>query len=104
MKTLQVLLTLFIVGFSSFNLVISRTLSTEDDLFLANVEALANEEGIGSGNYDVSEQYSDYYMNGVLYKQSKVVKCYEGGSYACMEGNYYRYKNDNGEWSAWTPA
>lgn len=74
------------------------------DLTLANIEALANNEGDGTGSYDVLEDKTDHFMNGELYKQSKVVNCHTGGSKACSSGKYYRLKKSDGSWDKWIPA
>lgn len=74
-------------------------------LALANVEALAeSEDDIVQGGYDVMEQTTDYKYNGKLYRQSKVVECYEGGEHRCKSGKYHRYLKDDGTWSEWIPA
>lgn len=76
------------------------------DITIANIEALASGEdsGSGSGIYDILQDESNHYYNGELYKQSKVVNCYEGGSKACSSDKYYRLKNSDGTWGNWIPA
>ncbi|MDH6344306.1 hypothetical protein M2480_002791 [Parabacteroides sp. PFB2-12] len=72
------------------------------ELGLANIEALARGEGDGAYNED--KVTSNYYENGVLYKQSIVVDCSEGGSSACSAGKYYRHINSDRSWGDWIPA
>lgn len=74
------------------------------DLAMDNIDAIANGESTETGPYDIEEQITDHYYNGSLYRQSKVIKYYAGGSYACSSGNYYRYKQNNGLWSEWIPV
>ena len=90
-------------GINVFNAQKSEPLS---DIALANVEALADGEGVGTepGFYDIEEQRTDHYYNDTLYKQSKVVRCHLGGKYACSEGNFYRQVLSDGTWGEWIPA
>lgn len=97
----------FVAAFAlmaGYSVYTSQQEKTMSDLALANVEALASGEETRPGSYDIEEQITDHYYNGSLYKQSKVVNCHVGGSFACSSGNYYRYKQDNGLWAEWIPA
>lgn len=101
MKIFKSVFVLSIVVGGIFGVYTNHVNSQVSDLLLENVEALANGEESQPGNYNVYTQYTDYTMNGVVYKQTKVVNCEVGGSFACSGGNFYRYKKDNGEWDEW---
>lgn len=75
------------------------------DIAMANVEALAENEGgeLSPGPYDIMEDITEHFFNEKLYKKSKIVRCYPGGSYACQEGKYYKFLMDSGVWSDWIP-
>ena len=92
MKIFKSVFVLSIVVGGIFGVYTNHVNSQVSDLLLENVEALANGEESQPGNYNVYTQYTDYTMNGVVYKQTKVVNCEVGGSFACSGGNFYRYK------------
>ena len=95
-----------IVAVSGINVFNAQKPEVLSDVAMENVEALADNEGseLEPGPYDIKEECTNHCYNGELYKQSKVVRCYPGGNYACKEGDFYRYKMDNGQWSSWIPA
>lgn len=101
---------LIIIGVSIFfamvavNINLSQNKVVLSELVLENIMALASDEATEPGNYYIDKQETDYTRDGVVYKQTKVVSCTDGGSSACSSGKYYRYKKDNGEWEGWRPA
>ncbi|GHT51479.1 hypothetical protein FACS189440_20560 [Bacteroidia bacterium] len=70
-------------------------------MMLANVEALAQGESNNQG-WDEDKQESEHYMNGNLYKKSKIVNCYAGGPNSqCTSGCFYQVKNSDESWTSW---
>jgi hypothetical protein len=58
-------------------------------------------EGSPQTGWTEETQSTNYKIDGVLYKQSEIVKCYEGGSSAaCSESCKYRIIQNN-DWSDW---
>lgn len=104
MKIIKILFVATFTLVAAFSMCSTQQNAEMSDLAKANIEALASGEETRPGSYDIEEQITDHYYNGSLYKQSKVVNCHVGGSFACSSGNYYRYKQDNGLWAEWIPA
>ena len=101
---MKVALVAAVAAMAGYGVYANQTKEMMSDVMLENVEALAEREESGTGNYDIDEQVTQHSYNGEVYKESKVINCYEGGSFDCTSGKYYRYKNDSGEWGEWTPA
>lgn len=82
------------------------------DLALRNVLALADVENPDKGEgdweplgYDKKETISQIFYNDKLHKETSSIECYEDGpTESCTPGHYFRYKEDNGNWSDWTPV
>jgi hypothetical protein len=91
-------------AFSMFNVGLNSQ-NEFSAIYKANVEALSSEIWSDcSGPYTVMSADTNYYVNGFMYKQSTIVDCDEGGSYSCIEGSYYRLRNEDGTWANWTPC
>ncbi|MDR1224185.1 MAG: hypothetical protein LBL07_15095 [Tannerella sp.] len=60
-----------------------------------------SDEDFPQTGWTKKEEKTNHYMDGVLYKQSKIVRCFEGGiSVACSESCKYRIRQNN-DWSDW---
>ena len=71
---------------------------------MANVEALADNEGLKPGIYNVYDEVTTFSVDGNPYKKTIVRDCEEGGQHECRSGNYYCYLKNDGQWSEWIPA
>lgn len=94
----------FIITIILLNIYGNRNTRNYADIILTNIDALANDEVSGTGQYTVLSDTTKSYEDGVLYKESVVRNCLQGGSYSCTSGNSYRHKNSDGTWGEWTPA
>ena len=66
---------------------------------MANIEALANGE-LRPGIYDILEEITTFAVDGIPYKETRIINCVLGGQYDCQAGNYWRHWT-NGGWSDW---
>lgn len=85
-----------VAGINVFNAKRAEVLS---DVAIANIEALANGE-LRPGIYDILEEITTFAVDGVPYKETRIINCVLGGQYDCQAGNYWRHWT-NGGWSDW---
>ena len=103
-KFVKVVFIAAIVLMGGVNFVNTQSVVKLSDVAMDNVEALADNEGLKPGNYDVYDEVTTFSVDGNPYKKTIVRNCEDGGKYECREGNYYCYKKDSGEWSEWIPS
>ena len=75
-------------------------------LALSNLEALANGEVFDPNKWTELKDETNSYANGVLYKQSVIIDCMQGGTKSsCSKSCKYRVvKDDQGNWTDWMPC
>ena len=98
-RIISILTVVAVVLFAGYNVYKAQQREVLSDIAMENVEALAEGE-LASGIYDILEQRTTFAIDGVPYKETRVVNCEMGGEYACQAGNYWRHKI-NGVWSEW---
>lgn len=89
---------------SAYGVCISQNGRKVSDVTLMNVVALADNEELKPGNYNIYDEVTTFSVDGSAYKKTKIRRCEEGGQYECKEGNYYCYLKEDGQWSEWIPA
>lgn len=97
-----VLMALMVV--SAYGVFVSQDVEKMSDVTLMNLEALADNEELKPGNYNVYDEVTTFSVDGSAYKKTKIRRCEDGGKYECKDGNYYCYLKENGLWGEWIPA
>lgn len=65
--------------------------SVESDVFLENVEALADFEAMfGPGNQKIHSAITEHMYNKDTYRFTAIITCENGGDYGCEAGRYGR--------------
>jgi hypothetical protein len=115
MKKVKVLVSLgfgvVVIAISVGNVILNLQQKSDLSAFtLANLEAFGEAEfpgeEVAGGDqliYNSLSQESNHYCNNVLYKRTRIVNCYTGGSYSCHQKSEYQLKNENGTWTDWIP-
>lgn len=72
--------------------------SVGSDVFLENVEALADFESMfGPGNKKILSAITEHKYNEEPYQFTAIITCEEGGQYGCIEG-WYRKDKETDPW------
>ena len=72
--------------------------SVGSDVFLENVEALADFESMfGPGNKKILSAITEDKYNGEAYQFTAIITCEEGGQYGCIE-RWYRKDKKTDPW------